>query len=83
MQTEEAIEPAENGRDLVGDLTRDLAVDLIKGHRGNLTGGVQLQPQQNRGLTGGTNLQTQQDVNAMEVNPPEVPNPHIVEVVTD
>ena len=83
MQTKRIIEPTENGRDLVGDPTRDPAINPVGGHRENLTGGAQLQPQQNRGLTGGANLLPQQDVDAIKVDPFEVSDPHIVEVVAD
>ena len=82
-QTKGTIEPAENGRDHIGDPTRDFAIDSVGSHRENLTGGMQLQPQQNRGLTRGANLQLQQNVDAMEVDPPKIPNPCIVEVVAD
>ena len=82
-QTKRAIESAENSRDSVRDPTRDPAVDPVGGHRGNLTGGAQLQPQQNRGLIGDANLQPQRDIDAIEVDPPEVPDPRIVEVVAD
>lgn len=83
MQTKVAAEPAENGRDSVGDPTRDSVVDLVGGRGGNLTRGTQLQPQQNRNLTGGVKLQPQQDVDAMKVDVFEVSNPHIVEVIAD
>ena len=52
MQTKVAIEPVENGKSPVEDPARNPAVDLVGGHRGNLTGGAQLQLQQNRGLSG-------------------------------
>ena len=78
-QTKVTVEPAENDKGSVGDL----AVDPVGGHGENSTGGAQLQPQQNRGLTGGMQLQSQQDINAIEVNVPKVPDLHIVEVVAD
>ena len=43
--TKRAIEPVENGRNPVGDPIRDPAVDSVGGHRGNLTRGMQSQPQ--------------------------------------
>lgn len=82
-QTKEVIESVENGRDHVGNPTRDFAIDSVGSHRENLTEGMQLQPQQNRGLTRGANLQLQQNVDVMEVDPPKIPNPHIVEVVAN
>ena len=83
MQTKGKIELAENDRDPVGDPTQDLAIDPVGGYRGNLTEDVQSQPQQNRSLTGGANSQPQQDVDVMEVDPPEISDPRIVEVVAD
>ena len=83
MQTEVVIDSAKKGRGPVGDPARDPIVDPVGGHRGDLTGGAQLQPQQNKGLTEGANLQPQRDVDAMEVDPPEVPDPRIIEVVAD
>ena len=82
-QTEGAIELAKNGRNPVGDPTRDLVVDPVGGHGENLTGVAQPQPQQNRDLTGGANLQPQQDIDTMEVDPSEVPDPRVVEVIAD
>ena len=37
-QIKGAIEPTENGRDPVGDPTRNPVVDSVGGHRGNSTG---------------------------------------------
>ena len=77
-QTEVAVEPAEDGRGPVGDPTRNPAGGPVGGHGGDSTGGAQSRPQRNRGLTGGAQSQPQQDVDAMEVDVPEVPDPRIV-----
>ena len=82
-QTEVAIDPTEEGRSLVGDLARDPIVDLVRGHNGQSTGGAQLRPHQNRDLSGGTQLLLQRNIDAMEVDPLEVPDSHVVEVVAD
>lgn len=82
-QIKEAIESVENDKDPVRDPTRDFAVDPVENHRGNLTRGAQLQSQQNRSLTRGTNLQPQQDVDVIEVDPSEILDPRIVEIVAD
>ena len=82
-QTEVTVKPTENGRGSAGDLARDSAGDFVGGHSGNLTGGAQSQPQQNRNLSGGAQLQPQQDVNAIEVDVPEVSDRRIIEVVVD
>lgn len=52
-QTKVATEPTENDRGPVGDPVRDSTVDPVGGHGGQLTGGTQSQPQQNRDLTEG------------------------------
>ena len=78
-----AIELAENGRDFVGNPTKDPVIDFVEGHRGSLIRGVQLQPQQNKSLIEGANLQLQLDVNVIEVDLSKVSDPHIVEVVAD
>ena len=82
-QIKEAIEPVDNDRDPVRDPTRDFAIDPVENHRGNLTRGAQLQSQQDRSLTRGANLQPQQDVDVIEVDPSEILDPRIVEIVAD
>ena len=83
MQIKVAVEPIENSRSPIGDSARDPARGLVRSHDGNLTGGTQLQPQQNRGLSEGVQLQPQQDIDTMGVDIPEVFDPYIVEVAAD
>ena len=83
MQTEAAIDPAEEGRGSVRDFTRDPTVNLIRGPSGQLTEGAQLRLHQNKDLPRGAELPSQRNIDAMEVDPPEIPDPHIIDVVAD
>lgn len=81
--TKVAVESAENDRGLVGNSARNFTRSPVRGHNGSSTRGAQLQLQQNKSLSGDMQLQLQQDVNAMEVNVPEVPNLRTIKVVAD
>lgn len=68
-QTEVHVEPAKTGRGPVGDPTGNSAGGPVGGPDGGSTGGAQSRPQR--------------DVDAMEVDVPEVPDPRIVEINAD
>lgn len=83
IQTKVAIDLAEESRSLVRDPAEDPTVDPVGNHGEQSTESTQLQPHQNRDLLRGTELLLQCDVDAIEVDPLEVPDPCIVEVITD
>ena len=82
MQIEVTIKPVENNISPVKDPAKNPAVDPVRGHDGNLTENVQLQPQQNKDLTRSVQPQPQQDVYAIEVDVSKVSDPHVIKVVT-
>ena len=82
-QTEVAIDLAEEGRGFVKNPIRNPTVNPVGGHRGQSIEGMQSWPHQNKDLSGDAELLLQHDVDAIEVDPLEVPDPCVIKVVAD